>query len=139
MLASSQNRRAFSFSHPKIYISICFLSTSTLSLCSSQFLKSKLKWRKHCNGLFRWLQVLQSMFNRSSNWFFLNFLLLLMLAFETKRSNIFWPNLLLPLKMHFHHLSFFSLALPNRVHQGFGWVGEWANTGLVILILLAFF
>lgn len=140
MHISGRNIWALSFPYPEIYarslsISICFLSTSTLSLCSSQFLKSKLKWRKHSNGLFQWLQVLQSTVNRSANWVFLIFLLYL--CWHMKTCNIFCPNLYWLLKWIFtiFHV-FFLLALPNRVHQGFGWVGEWANTGLVIYLLL---
>lgn len=30
-----------------------------------------------------------------------------------------------------HIFNYFPLAIGNRAHQGFGWVGEWANTGLV--------
>lgn len=145
MHISGRNIRALSFPYPEIYarslsISICFLSTSTLSLCSSQFLKSKLKWRKHSNGLFQWLQVLQSMVNRSANWVFLIFLLYL--CWHMKTSNIFCLNLYWLLKWIFTiFLFFFSPGTSKQSASRFwvGWrVGKHRVSHLPLIVLVVF-
>lgn len=92
-----------------VYIYVWHDNMVVLNGCSLQLLKSKLKWRRLCDGLSL-LQIIQ-------------------------RSNISYPCMpvtsLLTIAKTIHFLLRIWLSVHPRAHHGFGWVGEWANTGFV--------
>lgn len=77
---------------------------------SSPSLRSKLKWTRLCSGSLHLPQI--------------------------QSSKIFckFKNLMSPYwSLIFKWLYIFCIDVSRRAHQGFGWVGEWANTRLVFV------
>lgn len=106
------------------------LSFFMLRFCSSVFLRSRKKWKRLSSGLFQFPQIQTSMFCSiliGNCW--QSFAFVCFHSFKSDSANNF--------VMHcrycptFTNLCSFDVVICGRAHQGFGWVGEWANSGSV--------
>ena len=87
-------------------------------ICSSPSPRSKLKWIRLFSGLFHLPQI------QSSKLCFQSFLFAHAGLIFLDKSRLEVPAIA--------YAASFSTDIARRAHQGFGWIGEWANTRLVM-------